>query len=187
MINAYRDLSGETGFNDALAARRADAVATYLRIAGVPPGVIQTLSLGSAFASRTSRQDAASRRVEIRFQEPPAVQPAQQAPPEVVRPQFRVERPPLATRFRDLRPIIESTLTLAFLSSPIIWSPEMINPDSTIMRLNPLTHLFAAWREPLATGHVAMTSVVYVLVCLPALALASVVTIIHLRRAAFWI
>jgi OmpA family len=88
------DLSGETGFNNELAARRADAVATYLRIAGVPPRVIQTLSLGSAFASTTSRKDAASRRVEIRFQEPPAVQPAQQAPPAVVRPQFRVDRLP---------------------------------------------------------------------------------------------
>ena len=34
----------------------------------------------------------------------------------------------LATRFRDIKPIIESSLTLAFLSSPIIWTPEMINP-----------------------------------------------------------
>jgi ABC-type polysaccharide/polyol phosphate export permease/glycosyltransferase involved in cell wall biosynthesis len=93
----------------------------------------------------------------------------------------------LATRFRDLKPIIESSLTLAFLSSPIIWSPEMINEDSTIMRLNPLTHLFAVWREPLTSGHVAMTSVVYVLVCFAALALASAVTIVRLRRAAFWI
>jgi ABC-type polysaccharide/polyol phosphate export permease/glycosyltransferase involved in cell wall biosynthesis len=93
----------------------------------------------------------------------------------------------LATRFRDLKPIIESALTLAFLSSPIVWSPEMINPDSSIMRLNPLTHLFAVWREPLAAGHVAMTSIVYVLACCAAVALASVVTIVHLRRAAFWI
>jgi ABC-type polysaccharide/polyol phosphate export permease/glycosyltransferase involved in cell wall biosynthesis len=93
----------------------------------------------------------------------------------------------LATRYRDLKPIIESTLTLAFLSSPIIWSPEMINPDSIIMRLNPLTHLFAIWREPLAAGHVAMTSMIYVLVGVAALALVSAVTIVRLRRAAFWI
>ena len=52
---------------------------------------------------------------------------------------------------------------LAFLSSPIIWSSEMVNQASTVMRLNPLTHLFAIWREPLATGHVAMTSITYVL------------------------
>lgn len=93
----------------------------------------------------------------------------------------------LATRFRDLKPIIESSLTLAFLASPIIWTPEMINRGSTVMRLNPLTHLFAVWREPLATGHVAMTSVVYSLVSVAVLAIASVVTIGRLRKAAFWI
>jgi len=93
----------------------------------------------------------------------------------------------MATRFRDLKPIIESSLTLAFLSSPIIWSPEMIDQRSTVMRLNPLTHLFAIWREPLSTGHVAMPSVAYVLVGLSVLAVASVVTIARLRKAAFWI
>jgi ABC-type polysaccharide/polyol phosphate export permease len=55
------------------------------------------------------------------------------------------------------------------------------------MRLNPLTHLFAVWREPLATGHVAMTSVVYDLVFAAVLAIASIVTVIRLRKAAFWI
>ncbi len=93
----------------------------------------------------------------------------------------------MATRFRDLKPIIESGLTLAFLSSPIIWSPEMINQGSAVMRLNPLTHLFAIWREPLSTGHVAMPSVAYVLAGLSALAVASVVTVARLRKAAFWI
>jgi glycosyltransferase involved in cell wall biosynthesis/ABC-type polysaccharide/polyol phosphate export permease len=93
----------------------------------------------------------------------------------------------LATRYRDLKPIIESTLTLAFLASPVIWSPEMINHGAAILRFNPLTHLFAVWREPLATGHVAMTSVVYASACLLILALASVATLAHLRKAAFWI
>jgi hypothetical protein len=88
------DLSGETGFNNTLGGKRADAVAAYLRLAGVPPAAIGTISVGSVFASRTARQDAGSRRVEVRFQEPPAVQPAQQVPP-VVRPQFRVDRLPL--------------------------------------------------------------------------------------------
>lgn len=93
----------------------------------------------------------------------------------------------LATRYRDLKPIIESTLTLAFLSSPIIWTPEIVSPHSTIMQLNPLTHLFAVWREPLLGGHAATTSVVYVLVCTAALLIASVVTVHNLRKAAFWI
>jgi ABC-type polysaccharide/polyol phosphate export permease len=93
----------------------------------------------------------------------------------------------LATRFRDMKPIIESTLTLAFLSSPVIWTPEMIDQNSIVMRLNPLTHLFAVWREPLATGLVAMPSVIYALVSVAGLALASIVTIVRLRKAAFWI
>jgi ABC-type polysaccharide/polyol phosphate export permease/glycosyltransferase involved in cell wall biosynthesis len=93
----------------------------------------------------------------------------------------------LATRFRDMRPIIESTLTLAFLASPIVWTPEMIDRNSAVMRLNPLTHLFAVWREPLATGHVATTSALYALVCVVVLALASVLAIGRLRKAAFWI
>jgi ABC-type polysaccharide/polyol phosphate export permease len=93
----------------------------------------------------------------------------------------------LATRFRDVRPIIESTLMLAFLSSPIVWTPEMINHRSTITRLNPLTHLFAVWRDPLASGHVATASVIYVLVCLAALVLAGSLTLSQLRKAAFWI
>lgn len=93
----------------------------------------------------------------------------------------------LATRYRDLKPIIESGLMLAFLSSPIIWSPEMLNHAATVMQLNPLTHLFAIWREPLATGHVAMPSVAYVLAGLVVLVVASVVTVARLRKAAFWI
>ena len=88
---------------------------------------------------------------------------------------------------RDLKPIIESSLMLAFLSSPIIWSPDMINHGAAVLRLNPLTHLFAIWREPLATGHVPMTSVVFVLACLAFLAVASIATLARLRKAAFWI
>ena len=92
------DLSGETRFNQALGVRRADAVAESLQLAGVPRGAIQTISVGSVFASTTSRLDASSRRVEIRFQEPPAERPAQQAAPGMVRPHFRVDRSPLLPR-----------------------------------------------------------------------------------------
>jgi len=93
----------------------------------------------------------------------------------------------LATRYRDLKPIIESTLMLTFLASPVIWSSEMINHRSTVMRLNPLTHLFAVWREPLVGGHVDASSIIYVLVALALLLCASVLTLVHLRKAAFWV
>ncbi|PIT03754.1 glycosyl transferase [Bradyrhizobium nitroreducens] len=93
----------------------------------------------------------------------------------------------MATRYRDLKPIIESTLMLAFLASPVIWSSDMINHRSTVMRLNPLTHLFAVWREPLTGVHVDPISIIYVLVVLALLIIASALTLVHLRKAAFWI
>ncbi|WP_315833105.1 glycosyltransferase [Bradyrhizobium prioriisuperbiae] len=93
----------------------------------------------------------------------------------------------LATRYRDLKPIIESSLTLAFLSAPIIWTTDFISHGSIVLRLNPLTHLFAVWRDPLATGHVDIMSVVYVLVFAAILAIASVVAVARLRKAVFWI
>nr|WP_245502340.1 glycosyltransferase [Bradyrhizobium betae] len=93
----------------------------------------------------------------------------------------------MATRYRDLKPIIESTLMLAFLASPVIWSSDIINHRSTVMRLNPLTHLFAVWREPLAGVPIDPVSIVYVLITLTLLIFASLLTLVHLRKAAFWI
>ncbi|WP_298243837.1 glycosyltransferase [uncultured Bradyrhizobium sp.] len=93
----------------------------------------------------------------------------------------------MATRYRDLKPIIESTLMLAFLASPVIWSSDMISHRSTVMRLNPLTHLFAVWREPLTGSPIDPVSIAYVLVALALLIGASLLTLVHLRKAAFWI
>ncbi|MGT2500387.1 glycosyltransferase [Bradyrhizobium guangxiense] len=93
----------------------------------------------------------------------------------------------MATRYRDLKPIIESTLMLAFLASPVIWSSDVISHRSTVMRLNPLTHLFAVWREPLTGSPIDPVSIAYVLVALALLIGASVLTLFHLRKAAFWI
>lgn len=93
----------------------------------------------------------------------------------------------VATRYRDVKPIIESTLMLAFLASPVIWSGEMVNQHATVVRINPLTHLFAVWREPLSGGHVDAASIVYVLLALAFLICASVLTLLHLRKAAFWV
>ena len=85
------DSSGEQTFNDTLSGRRADAVSAYLRLDGVPPAMIQTLRVGSVFASTRARQDAASRRVEIRYVASDTI-PAPAQIPVVVRPQFQIDR-----------------------------------------------------------------------------------------------
>lgn len=93
----------------------------------------------------------------------------------------------IATRFRDMKPIIESSMMLAFLSSPVVWTTDMLDQASPVIRLNPLTHLFAVWREPLTTGHVGAASALYVVICLVVLSALSALTLSFLRKSAFWI
>ena len=55
--------------------------------------------------------------------------------------------------FRDLGPILDVTLTLAFYVSPIIFPLERV-PDryETLLSLNPLAPLLEAWRELMMSG-----------------------------------
>ena len=63
----------------------------------------------------------------------------------------------------------------------------MINHELDGDAAQSATHLFAVWREPLAGGHIDPASIVYVLITLALLIFASVLTLVHLRKAAFWI
>lgn len=62
----------------------------------------------------------------------------------------------------------------------------MLNSAGAIARTNPLTHLFAIWREPSATGHLDRGSILYVLGVAVVLAVVGIVAATRLRRAAFW-
>ena len=58
----------------------------------------------------------------------------------------------VATRFRDIPPIVTAVMTVAFYVSPVIWSPENINDDSVahfLLGLNPFYHLLQVARLPL--------------------------------------
>ena len=93
----------------------------------------------------------------------------------------------LAARFRDVRPIVESSLMLAFLASPVMWSATLSNPQSLVLKLNPVTHLFNVWRQPLVEGTSAPGSMALVIILLGLLAAASWAALRQMRRAAFWI
>ena len=93
----------------------------------------------------------------------------------------------LAARFRDVRPIVESSLMLAFLASPVMWTTTLSNPQSLVLKLNPVTHLFNVWRQPLVDGTLAPSSMALVIVLLALLAAASWAALRQMRRAAFWI
>ena len=58
----------------------------------------------------------------------------------------------VATRFRDIPPIVNAAMTVAFYVSPVIWSPDDINDDSiahVLLGLNPFYHLLQVARMPL--------------------------------------
>lgn len=57
----------------------------------------------------------------------------------------------LATRFRDIPPIIASLTQLIFFMTPIVWSYERLktNPLAGYVELNPVMHFVEILREPL--------------------------------------
>jgi ABC-2 type transport system permease protein len=57
----------------------------------------------------------------------------------------------VATRFRDIPPIIASLTQLLFFMTPIVWSYERLssNPLAAYIELNPVLHFVEILREPL--------------------------------------
>lgn len=55
----------------------------------------------------------------------------------------------ISTRFRDMVPIINSCVQIVFFITPISWMPKLLNPNSIIIKLNPLVYFFDIVRQPL--------------------------------------
>jgi homopolymeric O-antigen transport system permease protein len=57
----------------------------------------------------------------------------------------------LFTFFRDIRPIVQLALMLAFFASPILFRPDLFPPDSIqarLLRFHPLTYFAALFQKP---------------------------------------
>jgi lipopolysaccharide transport system permease protein len=52
-------------------------------------------------------------------------------------------------RFRDIQPIVNSVMQIAFFTTPVIWKPEQIGPDVYFLKFNPLYDLLEIVRAPL--------------------------------------
>lgn len=55
----------------------------------------------------------------------------------------------VASRFRDIPPIISSLVQVCFFISPITWMPKLLGSDSIIIKFNPITYLLDVVRDPL--------------------------------------
>jgi ABC-2 type transport system permease protein len=82
----------------------------------------------------------------------------------------------IATRFRDIPPIIASLTQLLFFMTPIVWSYERLrsNPLSRYVELNPVMHFVEIVRQPLlgqpiVWRHWAVVGVITVVGCTVAL------------------
>jgi lipopolysaccharide transport system permease protein len=55
----------------------------------------------------------------------------------------------LATRFRDIVPIISSCVQIAFFVTPISWLPKLLDSSSLILKFNPIVYFLDVVRSPL--------------------------------------
>jgi lipopolysaccharide transport system permease protein len=94
----------------------------------------------------------------------------------------------VCARFRDIAPIVNSFMQLAFYMSPVLWKPELLGDTARWLPLNPFYSVMETVRGPLVEGGVAplvwLSAVLYTaLVAMVALAF-----FVRFRgRIAFWV
>jgi ABC-type polysaccharide/polyol phosphate export permease len=55
----------------------------------------------------------------------------------------------MCTRYRDIQPIVQNIIMIAFFITPIMWKPETLDKHMWIADFNPLAHLISIVRLPL--------------------------------------
>jgi len=95
---------------------------------------------------------------------------------------------PICARFRDVPPIINSLLQIAFFITPIIWKPELIGPKAVWLPLNPFYALVEILRAPLLDTRPDMITWAAALGYSAAIFVAAWFLFVRVRgRIAFWI
>src|ERR1700712_231915 len=62
-------------------------------------------------------------------------------------------------RFRDIQPIVNSVMQIAFFRTPVIWKPDQLGPDSVSkLALNPFFDLLEIVRGPVLGTDIAVTT-----------------------------
>jgi lipopolysaccharide transport system permease protein len=91
-------------------------------------------------------------------------------------------------RFRDIQPIVNSVMQIAFFMSPVIWKPEQLKHHAELLPLNPFFDLLEVVRAPLLGG--TSTAMTWLGAGLYSLLLCAVAWAFFTRtrgRVAFWI
>ena len=94
----------------------------------------------------------------------------------------------LCARFRDIGPIVGSTMQLAFFLTPILWKPRLLGHWEPFMPLNPFFAILETVRGPLVEGGgPPLAWVAAVIYTLLALAISGAFFIRFRGRVAFWV
>ena len=72
----------------------------------------------------------------------------------------------LCARFRDIQPIVNSLVTVAFFFTPVMWSPEILKERAWVAEYNPLYHIIEIIRAPIVGRPVGMDSWIWSVVTL---------------------
>ena len=55
----------------------------------------------------------------------------------------------LSTRYRDIQPIVGTTIQLGVFATPIMWTVSALGDSKTVAEVNPIYHLIEIARAPL--------------------------------------
>jgi lipopolysaccharide transport system permease protein len=94
----------------------------------------------------------------------------------------------LCARFRDIPPIVQSVMQMAFFVTPVIWRPSLIGDKQWLLPFNPFFTLLEILRGPLM-GEIPSLAV-YVSAALSSAALCGISWVLFARvrgRIAFWV
>lgn len=94
----------------------------------------------------------------------------------------------LATRFRDLPPIVTAMMTVIFFVSPVTWQSKLIGEASLIIQLNPVSYLLDLIRTPLL-GHAPAMHSAYIVAVLAVIlwTLAFAIFSANNKKIPFWL
>lgn len=101
----------------------------------------------------------------------------------------------VATRFRDVAPLLEALVQLAFYVTPIVWTTRTLEAQggevaaqARIVEINPLFHYLEIVRAPLLGNHVELYHWLIVLACT---VLGILITLVAMRqwrfRVSYWV
>lgn len=94
----------------------------------------------------------------------------------------------VSARFRDVPPIMDSIVRIAFFVTPIIWMPELLPGRAVLLDLNPFYHFLELVRAPLLGQTPELASWLAVVGIMVAGWLATFALFCHYRgRIAYWI